>query len=592
MKARLAWMLLVTALACMIGFVYVAPQVFVVQRAMYNTPANGPAIRAEPAVMQYQAQKILADLGYATPPADTARGFSLNRAYYLHVEKSEAVTNRLWRLWRPRLGLVYFWYRQSPEMLVPLRPDGAVEESDPPAGLPGMIDVRLDPAMRLIGLEADPITSAPVKPLAEPVPATGGAAAGRAGGMNWGPLLAAAGIDLAKDSFKEVPPEGIPPVFADSRKAWEGHFNESGNIKAETVHVEAAALGGKAVYFAVTGDWKEEQLSESKAQILSVGQWNLVIQTTVIAALLVVGTYLAWKNYRSLRGDRAGALRMALAFFVLGMVAWLFRAHHVPDVVMEFVLFSRGMGPVLYSVGLMWIFYMALEPYVRRIWPEAVISWSRLLGGKWMDPVVGRDVLAGAAVGVMTTLLSIIEYQVPQWLADHRWLAEGKMPVPLPSIQAAAAMLRATQDFGMLFSTGMVALYSGLTLLLCLVLVRMVIKRPWATAVLAVVIFAVATAHYRVEEPWRLGPENWLSLGIQALLALALLAVLTRHGLVALIFCLLVRALLLDFPVTWDFGAWYGSASLAGILPTAAVLAVSFYAALGGRVLLGGRSGK
>jgi hypothetical protein len=285
-------------------------------------------------------------------------------------------------------------------------------------------------------------------------------------------------------------------------------------------------------------------------------------------------------------------MRMALAFFVLGVVAWLFSAHHVPDAVGEFILFRRGMGPVLYSVSLMWIFYMALEPYVRRIWPEAVISWSRLLGGKWLDPLVGRDVLAGGAVGVMTTLLAIIEYQVPQWLTDNHWLAEGQLPVPLPSIQAAALMLRATQDFGALFSTGIVALYSGLMLLLCLVLVRMVIKRKWATTILAVLIFAAATAHYRVEEPWRLGWENWMSLGIQALLALALLAVLTRHGLVALIFCLLVRALLLDFPVTWDFGAWYRGASLAGILPTIMVLAVSFYAARGGRSLFGARPGK
>jgi len=80
--------------------------------------------------------------------------------------------------------------------------------------------------------------------------------------------------------------------------------------------------------------------------------------------------------------------------------------------------------------------------------------------------------------------------------------------------------------------------------------------------------------------------ENVLSLAIQGLLALALLAVLTRHGLVALIFCLLVRAFLLDFPVTWDFSAWYVGASMAGILSTTVVLAVSFYAALGGRPVL------
>ena len=58
--------------------------------------------------------------------------------------------------------------------------------------------------------------------------------------------------------------------------------------------------------------------------------------------------------------------------------------------------FSAAWGRCVYLMCLVWIFYMALEPYVRRIWPEMVISWSRLLAGRWFDPLVGRDVLAGA----------------------------------------------------------------------------------------------------------------------------------------------------------------------------------------------------
>jgi hypothetical protein len=38
----------------------------------------------------------------------------------------------------------------------------------------------------------------------------------------------------------------------------------------------------------------------------------------------------------------------------------------------------------------------ALEPYLRRRWPERIISWNRLLAGEFRDPLVGRDILIGS----------------------------------------------------------------------------------------------------------------------------------------------------------------------------------------------------
>ena len=35
-----------------------------------------------------------------------------------------------------------------------------------------------------------------------------------------------------------------------------------------------------------------------------------------------------------------------------------------------------------------WLYYLALEPYVRRLWPQALISWSRVLAGRVRDPLV------------------------------------------------------------------------------------------------------------------------------------------------------------------------------------------------------------
>ena len=58
MKPRLAWMLLLTALACLIGFVYAAPDVFVVQRAVRDR-------RSDPTSLANTAQDILDKIGYA-----------------------------------------------------------------------------------------------------------------------------------------------------------------------------------------------------------------------------------------------------------------------------------------------------------------------------------------------------------------------------------------------------------------------------------------------------------------------------------------------------------------------------------------------
>ena len=61
----------------------------------------------------------------------------------------------------------------------------------------------------------------------------------------------------------------------------------------------------------------------------------------------------------------------------------------MPDFMLEFRLFTRAMGATAFNVGLAWVFYLALEPSVRRIWPETVISWSRMLNGRWIDPLGG-----------------------------------------------------------------------------------------------------------------------------------------------------------------------------------------------------------
>jgi serine/threonine-protein kinase len=543
LSPRLATFFLVAGLLCLIIVGILAPRTFVVQQAIRENP---------PVVLAHQAKEILTTLGYSEKPEDSASGYAVNSAYYLHVQSEPASADRIHLLARPRLGLISFWYRESPEALIPWHPDTAVAIDDPPAMLPGMVRVSLDPLGRLIGLEAQ-ASADTVTPTTQPQTHP-----------DWSPLLKASGMDAGH--FREVAPSRIPSVFTDQRAAWEGSFDDA---REERVHVEAGMLRGKPAYFAIRGGWKEELLSQQQATEQSLGNVNLVVQTLVNIGLLLVGSYLAYKNHRSGRGDRIGATRLAVAFLILGIIAWLFRTHHVANFVMEFHLFSHAMGTVMYTVGLVWIFYLALEPYVRRIWPETVISWNRLLAGRWIDPIVGRDVLIGAVAGIFTTMLATLGRLVPVWIG---------LPAPMPSINSALQMLESATNFSTLFSGTISAMYIGLLLLLFVVVMRMGFERRWLVAFGFVSIFVGASAQW--------ASHDYISWIVQAITAVIFLGVIIRHGLVAIIFCSLTRMLLTDFPVTFDFTAWYKVSAACGIAATLLILVVSTYAALGGKPLV------
>ena len=57
---------------------------------------------------------------------------------------------------------------------------------------------------------------------------------------------------------------------------------------------------------------------------------------------------------------------------------------------------------------MVWVNYIAIEPFVRRLWPELLVSWSRLLEGRLRDPRVGRDLLVGTVIGVFTVVLTTL----------------------------------------------------------------------------------------------------------------------------------------------------------------------------------------
>src|SRR5499426_2507023 len=107
---------------------------------------------------------------------------------------------------------------------------------------------------------------------------------------------------------------------------------------------------------------------------------------------------LTWRNWRQGRSDRRGAFRLTV--FVL-------LAHIVAVMVGSGVIFNN-LVHIYFPASIVWMAYLGLEPYVRRRWPTVLISWSRLLGGRFRDPLVGRDVLIGILITIVLELIPVL----------------------------------------------------------------------------------------------------------------------------------------------------------------------------------------
>jgi hypothetical protein len=207
--------------------------------------------------------------------------------------------------------------------------------------------------------------------------------------VDWHALFDEAGLSL--ENFKSVEPRQLPPAYADARAAWEGVFPAQPQMP---LRVEAAAYRGKPIYFELLGSWSQPQRLQPAE--LDAGRTRFFATIFFVFMLVsVTGVALARRNWRLGRGDRKGAFRLAVIMFTLSLLGWLIGASHVPAFRGELRLFWFAIAEALIKAFIIWLFYSALEPYVRRRSPHRIISWSRLMAGNWRDPLVGRDILIG-----------------------------------------------------------------------------------------------------------------------------------------------------------------------------------------------------
>jgi serine/threonine-protein kinase len=496
-----------------------------------------------PEVLAQKARDAIRALGYIDPPVDEAQGFMWDQPYIEYVRATDKPAPQWKAVLAARPSPLTFWYRRSNTSMTgvmfhsDLLTPGIVHTDDPPPIDSGMLQLNLDHNGRVTYLEAIPsqIEKAP----AATVP------------LNWAPLFELAGLDAA--ALQPAEPQWNWLATSDTRAAWTGTWPGS----SRPLRVEAAALHGRPVAFIATGPWVKPWRT---AEATSASDAISAVILMAIAIAVIVGAYLlAMKNLRQGRGDRDGARRLAVWTTGVLLALWVCQVHVAPNLGF-LAMFLLAIVTSVFNGLLVWTIYVALEPFVRRHWPQTLVSMTTALSRRINDPVVGRDVLFGVVLSV--TWLVIIG------LSDI-WAGLESLrtnPGPLELLTG----LRST--IGVALSEFPYGVRNGLFYFFLLFVLRVLLRRAWAAAVAFTLLFALLGAFD--------AHPIASSLRTAAYFGLASFAVL-QWGVLSLIVGVFVVSVLADVMATTQLSAWYFPYTLTMVGIPVALAAWGFYTAAG-----------
>ena len=520
-----------------------------------------------PEVLAHKAREIVAQVGYPEKPVDSGFGFDYDTNFINSVEKETQKPN--WdEVLAGRPTTLQFWYRQSPDLLGPtdyrdfMLTPGIVAEDDPAMTLSGMVNVKLDTKGRLIYLQAMP----PQKETAQEKEKENVVAASA---PDWRALFSAAELDASK--LQPAAPEWASFGASDTRAAWTGVWPGSNR----PLRVEAAAWRGKPVFFALIGEWnKPWRMIAPKSADEKKNRTAQIIGLLLLISILVAGALLARRNYRHGRGDREGALRLAGVMFTLQIILWLCRSHFVAGF-QTFGYLVLAISAGLLWGGIMWMLYLAIEPWIRRSWPQAIISWSRLVSGQLRDALVGRDILFGVAFGTLWIVIFECAFIVGARIgaappvSSLAYLIGGRHALGQWMIQIPFSISGTLEFFFLLL---------GLKVGVEFLLKSVGVKAPRAAEWIAAILFVAIFIGIRGLQSTHLAVDVLTIFLIYSVLALIVL----RFGLVPLAVAAFTVDMFGNVPFTADFSVWYATTTLLALLSVVALAGWGFYHSLGG----------
>ena len=416
-----------------------------------------------------------------------------------------------------------FWYRQQQsERLLPNYGE-AIDILRPSPFQPGMTSVRVDMEGKLLELVA---VADEQSSQSEPqiIPSTS-------------QLFSLAGLKVDEFDPVDRPPEEFedfrPPVYMD-RVDW----FQIPNVEKSPI-VVVAKDRDRLAYFYVEHYSNLDEAGPTFTASASTEEtpWLLNLLRIVIE---IGSIWLGIHVLRSGRADLKGALRFVSALAVLRILTWVFVESHSLDLTRELATLDQFLFYRVYPhVVVFGFFYLGLEPFVRRYWPDVMIGWSRLLSGRLRDPLLGREILMGATSGICVLVLGMFSDILLEQLGipnEKKLRAFGQLGNPI-----ASTILFLYQSINV-----------GMFQFAVLFVLRFLLRNTWL-AVLGVMLMAFVLGQ---------GQSIADAIIISVFTGIAMWTIV-RFGFLAgacfMFTCLAIRPL--QF-VPWHPGTWYGGSTL------------------------------
>jgi serine/threonine-protein kinase len=511
-----------------------------------------PGFKKNPWVLTERCQELIEKFGLPQMARDSSSWFEADENLINWLARKGSAGVPLRPIARLNERLVWFRYRHSPERLVPDGNQGFVKENNPPLDVPGMVNIDLDTDGRLLRIMS--------------LPSVASSQAESPQTFDWGTLFAAAGFDIK--SFKPEPPKEFPPLSNDSYQSWTGTLAGESSVP---LRIAGATLKGKPVFFEVRGPWDDQApVTTSGSRLTRV--ILPAIWFPILLFILISGVYFARRNIRMKRGDLRGALRLSTFAFIAMALGATLLAHHVYTTFGDFMWWVRGgLAFFLFDAVYVWVCYMAIEPSMRRHWSGQVISWNRLLSGRFRDPLVGRDILIGTIAGTAAAAAMFVLKAFPGWMfLPGSWSAHIEL----------IALSGTFKQWGLIFYLlGVMAFYSIGWIAAATIPYILFRSRKLAMAVClltgAVVLCLGA-------------PGSLLDQVLFGFVgSLILTFVMFRFGILPTAVGFFILNFLTRMPLQFEPQSWSGRTSIMTMIIVVVIASYGFFTSLGGRSLFG-----